>query len=360
MSKIGNAMAKQHAIKNNIIACAAGVSGGHIIPCLTLAHDKHRPDTPRILFFCARTALDARILHEYPTVQQIPLIFHGAHYTIWWRLPYTCTLFLISLIQSVWHLWRMRPLHLITTGGAVSIAPCIAARLLHIPIELYELNAIPGRASHVISTIATTIVVCFKNTQRFFDPTRCIYQPYPLRTAIKNIVHEPKKAHAATTILVLGGSQGSFYINDLIVTWVKERLHDAMRIPLHIIHQTGMSDNSKNYASYMTHGIRATVFPFSQSIEDYYQKADIIICRAGAGTLFEAIALNKRCIVIPLETYQTAHQLDNARALAHEYPALITVLRQEEINNDIKIFFNVLHAHITTPTPTHAQQITLT
>ena len=63
----------------------------------------------------------------------------------------------------------------------------------------------------------------------------------------------------------------------------------------------------------------------------YYQAADLVICRAGEGTLFELIYFEKQSIVIPLETMTTSHQKDNAIALQQIYPSLVTVIMQSEV-----------------------------
>ena len=102
------------------------------------------------------------------------------------------------------------------------------------------------------------------------------------------------------------------------------------------------NENLQNF--YKTIGINGTVFAYEQNLAPYYQIADLIICRSGAGTLFETLFFKKTCITIPLETTTTDHQLDNAYALQEEYPHLFYVLRQKDLQQDsIKLFKTVSH-----------------
>ena len=83
-------------------------------------------------------------------------------------------------------------------------------------------------------------------------------------------------------------------------------------------------------AYYQSKNIPALVFTFDQNLAPYYAKADLIICRAGSGQLFEATYFNKRCITIPLEMKNNNHQLYNALAIKAAHPTLFTIVRHHE------------------------------
>ena len=84
------------------------------------------------------------------------------------------------------------------------------------------------------------------------------------------------------------------------------------------------------------------MFDFCTDLSPYYQQADIIIARAGAGTLFEIVTFQKQCIIIPLEIKQTLHQRDNALAIAKEYPHLCTVIAEKEALQDHTLLYKTI------------------
>ena len=104
-------------------------------------------------------------------------------------------------------------------------------------------------------------------------------------------------------------------------------------MPLQVIHQLGDSTLNEWQALYAAHGIPALVFSFNHAIEYCYAASDLVLCRAGAGTLFELLFFQKKCITIPLETTENNHQLFNAQAFVHEYPHMIRMFRQQELHD---------------------------
>ncbi|NBQ18022.1 hypothetical protein EBU24_06940, partial [bacterium] len=134
---------------------------------------------------------------------------------------------------------------------------------------------------------------------------------------------------------ILGGSQGSFFINELIK---KACLIDKNYFSnIQIIHQTGQQvDSLKEF--YQEQNIVNLTFSYTAHINEFYPAADLVICRAGAGTLFETLFFKKPALVIPLETITTDHQLDNALSFSKEHPELFSVLRQKELETNSSLF----------------------
>lgn len=120
---------------------------------------------------------------------------------------------------------------------------------------------------------------------------------------------------------------------------MKQLINNSLSNPerIQIIHQTGSSDATDWQNVYAEKNISAYVFSYMPHLEQIYSAADLIICRAGAGTLFEVKFFNKPCIVIPLETNTTTHQVDNARAIVKDHPDLFHLILQKdiEVNNDV-------------------------
>ncbi len=330
--------------KKKIICCVAGRSGGHIIPCLTIAQRMLRSQDDSIMFFSTSTELDAEILKNYPTIQQqASLNMMNVPYKNLWKFPLFLGQFIVSFFKTFVTLIHHRPERILSTGGYVALPVCFAAKLLFIPIDIYELNVIPGKATKLLAHIASNIFICFSETASYFSQ-KTILTRYPIRfseSTTQTTSEAPFDTYSSTkkTILILGGSQGSHFINQQVC-----QLVSLYGPTIQIIHQTGTEHVDLLKKFYADLGIQSEVFAYQQNLAPYYAIADVVICRSGAGTLFETLFFKKPCITIPLETYTTNHQLENAQALQKDYPELFSVIRQKELQQDpLQLFKMVSH-----------------
>ena len=176
---------------------------------------------------------------------------------------------------------------------------------------------------------------------------KCSLSDYPVKfnnhdkaisqkQARQNLNLSPNKK----TVMILGGSQGSLFLNQTIkkLIGINPRLSKSIQI----IHQTGSLDQANLQKFYEQQAIQAIVFSYDKEMINYYVSADLVICRAGAGTLAEVTFFEKKCITIPLETKATSHQVDNAYAIAKRYPNLVKVIKQQEIARKSALLFNLL------------------
>jgi len=341
------------------ICFVAGKSGGHIIPAITLAKqfvskNKHI----KITFFTTNSPLDKKIIiqeiaNSKTAIKHIALNLENIPYKKILQYPLFFTKLAISFFKSFFTLIAHRPKKVISMGGHISLPVCLAAYTLRIPIELYELNATPGKAVKFLAPFATTINTCFKKAVNYFPPKKCKITQYPIRFAHnihvnthtkqinpKSIYQKHGFSPKKQTILILGGSQGSIAINNIIKQIITKNPDFCNNIQ--IIHQTGDKDNKDNSGKQKTNwdtfykkmGIPSHTFGFKSDINAYYRLADLVICRSGAGTLFETLFFQKPCITIPLETATTVHQVDNAKEMAKAYPNLVKMVLQSE-NIDI-------------------------
>ena len=312
------------------ICYAAGNSGGHIIPCLTLAA-RLKQEQPQIsvIFFSSNSSIDQTILKgNFLVDQHVPLAL--SHKRSLLRLPLICMHLLWATLKSFYLLRRYKPSRIISTGGIVAAPVSIAGFLLRIPIDLYELNAVPGKAIRALAPLASRIYVCFSSTKKYFPKKECAVTQYPVRFDQKIIPSALPDQFSPDrlTIFVQGGSQGSQIINRHIKKLIET--YPKIRTTIQLIHQTG-SDTSVDWNTfYEERKIPAHVFSYDHEMAPYYQHADLIICRSGAGALFEALFFQAPCITIPLETKHNTHQLDNAQAMVAEHPKLFTMIRQDE------------------------------
>lgn len=340
------------------IAFVAGRSGGHILPALTLAQQiKVQDPNTNIIFFTTSYPLDQAIIkkHGSHVGQHIALTLGNVPFYNIFKI----LIFSINLLRAFFKSWRilrtMRPAKVIGMGGYISIPVCLAARILHIPVHLYDLDAKPGRANRFLAKYADKIFVCFEQTKLYLPIAKCELATYPIRfdTQVKHLSQESAQTQLGLsnkkTIFINGGSQGSVFINACIKEWLE--LNPHIHSLIQIIHQTGSYDSTDWKTFYEELDIPAFTFSYRQDLVPCYSACDLIITRAGAGSLFEALFFEKPIITIPLETSSTAHQKDNARAMATSFPNLVTMITEQEIKKDNMIFFKNLNRYIYSPSP---------
>jgi len=337
--------------KNNTHCFVAGRSGGHIIPALTLARQarEKNPET-KILFFSTAKTLDKKIISAAQIDWSIALTLENIPFKKFYLLPFFCWQLMRSFFCAFYHLKKRKPRTVVSTGGYVSIPVCIAAKLLRIPIELFELNVIPGKTTKFLAPLAKKIHICFEKTRSSLAQKKCELTQYPQRFSKNTTLSREKVlkqfgfAPEKRTVLILGGSQGSLFINNLIKSWVQHNEPATSQIQL--IHQAGAQDKTGWDVFYKTHNIPAIARDFFQNVQELYLVADLVICRSGAGSLFETLFFKKLCITIPLEIAQNDHQLYNALEMQKLHPDLFTVVRQAEIKKDIQPFLKLMNTKI--------------
>lgn len=341
-------------MNKHTIAFAAGRSGGHIIPALTLAQTYKATDPDlAILFFTTHYPIDMAIIKKHGSIvtKHVPLKLGNVPFFNIFKILFFCLSFVRAFFKAFSTLRLSRPEKVIGLGGYISIPVCLAARILKIPIHLYDLDAKPGKATRFLSRYAQTIAICFEQAREFLPTQKCILVPYPIRFDQSSVAIKQEVALAhlqllpnKKTIFINGGSQGSLFINRCIKEWLNFNPH--LYSLIQIIHQTGMADTTNWQAFYADLEIPARVFSYKEDLSWCYTAADVIICRAGAGSLFEALFFKKPCIIIPLETHSTSHQKENARAISEQYPELMTMATEQEIRSDNMILFRLLNRYI--------------
>ncbi len=335
------------------LCVAAGKSGGHLIPALQLAkrwHEQH--PSGKVVLCTYGTALDQKIYEQYPfisTVQSFTFTTFVASKL--WRYPIISYQAITACLQA-WRLLRAtKPEKIITSGGFVALPVSIAAKLLGIPVEVYELNVHPGKAVKALALLGARVFAVFSETLNVMP--RAILVDYPVRFTSSDLRSRVAARNELTaqiastlplhpgrpTLFIVGGSQGSQYLNNLVLTLVaaKPELHTQIQI----IHQVG-TDPKQYSDNYTQLGIPHLVFDFHSAIAACYQAADLVICRAGAGTLFELKYFKRPAIIIPLVAASTSHQEANARAITAQCPELFSTWTQASVDANPQEFFDAV------------------
>ena len=337
--------------KNSRLCIVAAGSGGHILPALQLGRiwlNQHQ--TGQIMVFSSGKKLDAKILASSAAITKtIPLSINNYTRLGVLKYPLQCIQLMSAFVKSLYNLIRFRPSQIISTGSIHTIPVALAAKLLRIPIHLYELNAVPGKAITFLAPFATSLNGVFTASKKYFGEHQKKFNhvAYPLKynhvpeKKSKESLIEQLNTHRNTsayvfntsrkTLLLLGGSQGSQKLNE----WLHDFLirHPEIHQKIQIIHQTGHSTYDW-LTFYNNITVPAYVFDFINDLTPSYQLADLAICRAGAGTLFELSHFKKPSIIVPLFTSTTSHQYDNAVEMAHVYPHLYSIISEKNLKKN--------------------------
>lgn len=215
-----------------------------------------------------------------------------------------------------------RPDVVVGMGGYVSAPVVLAARLARLPVLLHEQNAIPGLANRLLARFADCVAVSYQQSARAFPPAKVVVTGNPVRPEILTSTREEglelyRLERRRKTLLVCGGSRGAHKINQAMI----ESYHGLSgRSDLQVLHVTGMIDFdfvSGRIAELESAADRLTykVHRYLDRIAPAYAATDLIVCRAGAGTLAEITARGIPSILVPYRHATGGHQDENARVL---------------------------------------------
>jgi UDP-N-acetylglucosamine--N-acetylmuramyl-(pentapeptide) pyrophosphoryl-undecaprenol N-acetylglucosamine transferase len=226
----------------------------------------------------------------------------------------------LGIFQSFGWLLFKNPDLIFSKGGFGSFPVVFSGWILGIPIFLHESDISPGLANRILSKFALEIFISFPNTE-YFSPKKIYLVGNPIRKEILEGEKEEARrifqiSGEKKVVLILGGSQGAQRINEKVL----EVLPDFLK-EFEIIHQCG--DKNYNQIKLMTDGLLKEdfkkyyhLFGFlsENQLKLAYAISDLIISRAGSGSIFEIAALAKPSILIPLSEAAQDHQIKNAYA----------------------------------------------
>ncbi len=331
--------------ENLRLIVSGGGTGGHIFPALSIANAvKAKCPKAEILFVGAENRME---------MQRVP----AAGYNII-GLPVSGfdRKNILNNISVLWRLMKSRrkarriirdfaPHVAVGVGGYASGPTLKEAGAMGIPTLLQEQNSYAGVTNKLLAKQANCICVAYEGMERFFPKDKIKLTGNPVRQNLLDakITHEeaicsfgldPKKK----TVLIVGGSLGARTLNEsMIGAW--ERLKEA---DVQFIWQTG-----KYYYEQITEQLSGReldnvhVCDFISSMDAAYAAADLVISRAGAGSISEFCLLGKAVVLVPSPNVSEDHQTKNALALVNKEAALY-VKDADAVNELIPLALNVV------------------
>lgn len=240
-----------------------------------------------------------------------------------------------DFLQSFFLLLLIRPKLVFSKGGTGSMPVTYCAKLFRIPVFIHESDMVPGLSNKIASKWAKKIFISFENTEYFNQ--KAILVGNPIRKELLKGDEKSAKEifeinSKKSVVLFLGGSQGARSINEFVVA----NLNDILE-KYEVIHVSG----PKNYkgvqleSSVVVNKDLKVYYHLRQSLNEIelkhaYKVADVIISRAGSGSIFEISALGKPSILIPLPSSASDHQSKNAYQYSKTGAAL--VIEQENLS----------------------------
>lgn len=314
------------------IVLTGGLSGGHTFPLLAVAQMvKARSPLPvELLFIGSQGKLEKEAMAEagirtkYIAVGKWRRYFSVQNFIDLFKLPF-------GFLQALWHLLWFMPDAVFAKGGSVSVPMVIAAWIYQIPIVLHESDAQPGVANRFLARFVQRIAIAYDGAHQFFPAEKTALTGNPVRREmtggnVAEALDTFRLRADASILLVLGGSQGSGIINENLLRVLPALIEKGYQV----VHLTGENNFEEVAQKALDAGLdiekgpyRPLPFLASQPLADLYQAAQVVLSRAGAGTIAELAANKKAVILVPLKSAANDHQRMNAYELAEKGAAKV-------------------------------------
>jgi len=322
--------------KKFLITC--GGTGGHLAPGIALAEGL----TARghaVTLFISRKKVDARLAEKYPQFTFVPVPSSAFS----WQ-PFALARFVGAQVRgfrfSLRAVRELRPDVIVGFGGFTSLAAVAAGRLQRIPVALHEANRIPGRAVRLLGHLARRVYlpqgvrlrgVRASATRHVGLPVRREISRLPQAAARERLGLDPNQK----VLVVFGGSQGAAPLNE----WVRSHLDRFAHAGVQVYGVTGLDKGRQEVIELSTKAfapIRAVFTPFSDNVADVLSAADLVVARAGAGTIAELIRCTTPAILVPFPQAADDHQRANAAFFERQGGGLVID----------QMFLGTLHAEV--------------
>ena len=309
---------------NRRVLVAGGGTGGHIFPGLAVAAELQSLGV-EVHWLGARRGLEAELVPE----RKLPLTLVELE-GIQARGPVAAaravTLLPRAVITAVRTLLEFEPMAVVGVGGYASAAGLAAAGLLGVPTVLQEQNSIPGMTNRFLAPWADLVCCGFADAVAHFPSLPAEWTGNPVRRHFFEI--EAVEPHDPPRLLVLGGSQGSLFLNRILPRALT--ILQSVGTEVEVQHQTGGRWAEVVKTSYSDLGIEADVSAFLAEPWRALREADIVVARSGALTVSELAAAGRGALLVPFASAAGNHQEYNARSLEKAGGAV--VLTENEAN----------------------------
>ncbi|NQU55359.1 MAG: undecaprenyldiphospho-muramoylpentapeptide beta-N-acetylglucosaminyltransferase [Bacteroidetes bacterium] len=328
------------------VILSGGGTGGHIFPALSIANEiKRRNPDCEILFVGALGRME---MEKIPAagykIIGLPVMGFPRKPSLKIFRFFTNLLKSASLARDI--VKEFNPQIAIGVGGYASGPLLRAAAKMKVPTLIQEQNSYAGITNKLLSKNVNTICVAYEKMERFFPKEKIILTGNPVRANLIQKLANEKEALAYfelnasdKVILVVGGSLGARSINNSVLNNIDE----IRKSGVNVIWQTGAFyfNEIQNKLKGKKPG-NLHIHKFISRMDLAYSVADVVISRAGAGTISELCLVGMPSILVPSSNVSEDHQTKNAMALVDNEAALM--VRDNEVDDKLfPVAFDVVN-----------------
>ncbi|MGJ8640935.1 MAG: UDP-N-acetylglucosamine--N-acetylmuramyl-(pentapeptide) pyrophosphoryl-undecaprenol N-acetylglucosamine transferase [Opitutaceae bacterium] len=314
-----------------LIAC--GGTGGHLAPGIAVAEALQASGHDCRLLI-SQKQVDSALIAKYEHLSFIKTPGRAFAGGVMARVTSVWSLF-SGYLSSRKLIKEESPDLVLLFGGFLSVGLGIAARTGSVPIALHEANCYPGKSIRLIKRLATRIYLPEGLRLKGIPSARIKYLGYPVRQDVKHSLKADAWRRLGIKVphkllVVIGGSQGASALNE----WVLESFPTMAKAGVSVYCVTGLGKSAKstiNEIDRQGEAITATLVPFSDKMGDVISAADLVVSRAGAGSIAEIVRCRAPSILIPYPYAADNHQEANARM--HEQHGAGLVLDQSNLDS---------------------------
>ncbi len=305
------------------ILFTGGGSAGHVIPNLALIEEILSTGEADVAYM-GTNGIEKTLISEWklPFYEiECPKLIRGGGFSGFKRNLKIPAALARAQKQATEGLLTIRPDLVFSKGGYVSLPVVFAARKLHIPCFAHESDFSPGLSNKLCASKCERVFTSFPETAEKFRHGE--YSGAPIRRSILSATRADARKKLdipfkAKVLLIFGGGSGSAAINEAVFKCLKNLTKSFF-----VLHVCGKG----NTVNHTMQNYRQ--FDFIADMGTAYAAADVIISRAGAGAIFEILALKKPALFIPLEGQTRGDQIENAAYFANK--KLCRVLAQSDL-----------------------------
>lgn len=323
-----------------LLSC--GGTGGHLSPGIALAEGlQARGHEPVLLI--SQKKVDTRLIEKYPHLKFVRI--SGAPFSL---SPIGFARFLVRQSLGFFQGFRLvrspRPDAIVGFGGFTTAAVILAGALFKVPVALHEANRVPGRAIRLLGRLARRVYV--PPGVRMPELSKSVLYPMGLPVR-KEILRLPREAARTSlgldpqqaVVVVLGGSQGASKLND----WARDKAEALAYEGIQIYCVTGLGKGEGGETLFTARNgqpVKRVLVPFSDRMGELLSAADLVISRAGAGTIAELIRCQTPAVLVPYPHAADNHQAANARYFEQQGGGI--VVAQEHLGDLTKEVLDII------------------
>ena len=325
--------------KKNKFLIATGGTGGHIFPALALAKRLKKNK------FSVELVSDIRGLKFLNNEKDLKIFTINSSRIVnknIFSIIYSFLKIALSLLECFVVVYKSKPRIVFGMGGYSSFPVCLIAKILRIPVIIYENNLFLGKANRYLLPIVDKIFVSYKELEGINDKYN--KKIIEVGNIIREEILDYKKSnyHYDNTkikILVVGGSQAARSFGEILPKVFEKCLKE--KINLKIYQQCLPHQNNFLVEQYKKLNIECKIFNFEENLFGYFSKIDFAISRSGSSMLAEFLNCNIPIITIPLPTSADNHQYKNAKYF--EKKGYSFLIEEDKIHEKLFPLINSIH-----------------